>query len=525
MEQVRNITVIPARKKATRRSKAEEVPKTRVAAYCRGSTDSDEQATSYEVQVEHYTDFINNNPKWELAGIYADDGISGTNTKKRDDFNRMIDDCMAGKIDMVVTKSISRFARNTLDCLKYIRQLKEKEIPVFFEKESINTMDSKGEVLLTIMASLAQQESQSMSQNIRLGIQYRFQQGKMQVNFGKFLGYTRGEDGQAVIVPEEAEIVKRIFREYLEGASLQEICKGLEADGVLTGAHKEKWRPETVHKMLRNEKYMGDALLQKTYTMDFLTKKKVVNNGIAPQYYVENSHEAIIPKDIFMRVQEEMDRRANLTSGADKKRRLYSSKYALSGIVFCGHCSEIFRRIKWNNRGCRSTVWRCVSRVLKKTSGIDCPARTVHEETLHEVVAEAINRVMELDDEFFETYRQSLDAALGANSELPVREIEDLLKARQKELIALSPEDERYGQVADEIYKLREQKRQVLLDEANRDTAIKRVDDLIGFVRKQNGEPVEYAEGLVRKLIEKVIIYDEQIKVVFKSGIDVDIEA
>ena len=195
-----------------------------------------------------------------------------------------------------------------------------------------------------------------MSQNIRLGIQYRFQQGKMQVNFGKFMGYTRGEDGQAVIVPEEAEVVKRIFREYLEGASLVEICRGLETDGILTGAHKEKWRPETVHKMLRNEKYMGDALLQKTYTTDFLTKKKVVNNGIAPQYYVENSHEAIIPKDIFMRVQEEMGRRANLTSGEGKSRRLYSSKYAMSGIVFCGHCGDIYRRIKWNNRGCRSTV-------------------------------------------------------------------------------------------------------------------------------------------------------------------------
>lgn len=320
MEQVKNITVIPARKKTERIAKAKEVPKIKVAAYCRVSTDSDEQATSYEAQVEHYTKFIIDNPKWEFAGIYADDGISGTNTKKRDDFNRMIDDCMIGKIDMVVTKSISRFARNTLDCLKYIRQLKEKEIPVYFEKESINTMDSKGEVLLTIMASLAQQESQSMSQNIRLGIQYRFQQGKMQVNFGRFLGYARGEDGQAVIVPEEAAVVKRIFREYLEGASLQEICKGLEVDGILTGAHKEKWRPETVHKMLRNEKYMGDALLQKTYTTDFLTKKKVVNNGIAPQYYVENSHEAIIPKDVFMRVQEEMDRRSNLTSGADKKK-------------------------------------------------------------------------------------------------------------------------------------------------------------------------------------------------------------
>lgn len=375
------------------------------------------------------------------------------------------------------------------------------------------------------VASLAQQESQSMSQNIRLGIQYRFQQGKMQVNFGKFMGYTRGEDGQAVIVPEEAEVVKRIFREYLEGASLVEICRGLETDGILTGAHKEKWRPETVHKMLRNEKYMGDALLQKTYTTDFLTKKKVVNNGIAPQYYVENSHEAIIPKDIFMRVQEEMDRRANLTSGADKKRRLYSSKYALSGIVFCGHCGDIFRRIKWNNRGCRSTVWRCVSRVLKKTSGIDCPARTVHEETLHETVAAAINQVMTLDEEFFDTFQKSLDTALGVNGELDIRQIEDRLADKQRQLIALSPHDERYNIVADEIYELRDQKRRVLLDEANRDTAAKKVEELIGFIREQRGQPVGYDEGLVRKLIEKVIVYDDSFRVVFKSGVDVNIEA
>lgn len=375
------------------------------------------------------------------------------------------------------------------------------------------------------MASLAQQESQSMSQNIRLGIQYRFQQGKMQVNFGKFMGYTRGEDGQAVIVPEEAAVVKRISREYLEGASLVEICRGLEADGILTGAHKEKWRPETVHKMLRNEKYMGDALLQKTYTTDFLTKKKVVNNGIAPQYYVENSHEAIIPKDIFMRVQEEMDRRANLTSGADKKRRLYSSKYALSGIVFCGHCGDIFRRIKWNNRGCRSTVWRCVSRVLKKTSGIDCPARTVHEEILHEAVASAINQVMTLDEGFFDTFRKSLDTALGVNGELDIRQIEDRLADKQRELIVLSPHDERYNTLADEIYELRDQKRRVLLDEANRDTAAKKVEELIGFIRENKGHPVGYDEGLVRKLIEKVIVFDDSFKVVFKSGVDVNIEA
>lgn len=517
--------MIPARRKTARQSASAEIPKTRVAAYCRVSTDSEEQETSYEAQVEHYRNYISEKPEWELAGIYADEGISGTSTKKRDDFNRMIDDCMAGKIDMVVTKSISRFARNTLDCLKFIRQLKEKEIPVYFEKESINTMDAKGEVLLTIMASLAQQESQSMSQNIRLGIQYRFQQGKMQVNFSRFLGYTRDEEGRCVIVPEEAKTVKRIFREYLEGASLVEICRGLEADGILTGAHKEKWRPETVQKMLRNEKYMGDALLQKTYTTDFITKKKVVNNGIAPQYYVENSHEAIIPKNLFMRVQEEMERRSNLTSGTGRKKRLYSSKYALSGIVFCGHCGEIFRRIRWNNRGCRSTVWRCVSRVLKKSSEVDCPARTLHEETLHEAVVVAINQVLALDETFFENYRKSLDAALGANSELSLREIEELLTEKQRVLVSLSPEDPRYEMVADEIYGLRDRKQQVLMDDANRETAVRRAEELMEFVMAQEDEIEKYDDSLVRKLIEKVTVYDDRINISFKSGVDVDIEA
>lgn len=231
----KNITVIPARKH-TRKSDDEEKPKLRVAAYCRVSTDSDEQATSYDTQIEHYTAYIQGHPDWELAGIYADDGITGTSTKKREEFNRMIDDCMADNIDMIITKSISRFARNTLDCLKYIRQLKDKSIQVFFEKENINTMDSKGEVMLTIMASLAQQESQSLSQNVKLGLQYRYQQGEIQVNCARFLGYTKDEDKRLMIVPEEAEIVKRIYREYLEGSSMLKIARGLEADGILNGA-------------------------------------------------------------------------------------------------------------------------------------------------------------------------------------------------------------------------------------------------------------------------------------------------
>ena len=227
-----NVMVIPARRQVgTSGAGQDEKPKLRVAAYCRVSTDSDEQATSYEAQVEHYTEYIQKNSDWVLAGIYADDGISGTNTKKRTEFNRMIDACMDGEIDMVITKSISRFARNTLDCLKYIRQLKNRSIPVYFEKESINTMDAKGEVLITIMASLTQQESQSLSQNVNLGLQFRYQNGQVQVNHNHFLGYTKDDEGNLIIDPKQTEVIKRIYREYLEGYSMDKIAKGLEADG------------------------------------------------------------------------------------------------------------------------------------------------------------------------------------------------------------------------------------------------------------------------------------------------------
>ena len=411
METTKNITVIPARRRVGNTAKESEIPKLRVAAYCRVSTDSDEQATSYEAQVEHYTDYIRKNPEWEFAGIFADDGISGTNTKKREEFNRMIDEAMAGKIDMIVTKFISRFARNTLDCLKYIRQLKEKNIPVYFEKENINTMDAKGEVLLTIMASLAQQESQSLSQNVKLGFQYRYQQGQITVNHNRFLGYTKDENGQLIIDPDEAVVVRRIYREYLEGASLQQICRGLEADGILTGAGKQKWRPETLHKILKNEKYIGDALLQKTYTVDFLEKKRVPNNGLVPQYYVENSHEAIIPRDLYMQVQEEMVRRANLHSGKNRKKRVYSSKYALSSIVYCPKCGDIYRRVVWNNRGKQSIVWHCCTR-MEHGPGT-CDADAIHEAELQNLVVRAINMALGKRDSMNDALQRNVESVLS----------------------------------------------------------------------------------------------------------------
>ena len=625
MELSRNITVIPARRLVGNTAAAEQRPKLKVAAYCWVSTDSEEQASSYEVQVAHYTQFIQKNPEWELAGIYADDGITGTNTKKREEFNRMIQDCMDGKIDMIITKSISRFARNTLDCLKYIRELKEKNIPVFFEKENINTMDSKGEVLLTIMASLAQQESQSLSQNIKLGLQYRFQNGEVRVNHSRFLGYTKDEEGNLIIEPAEAEVVKRIYREYLEGASLLQIGRGLEADGILTGAGKTKWRPETLKKILQNEKYIGDALLQKTYTVDFLNKKRVQNKGIVPQYYVENSHEPIIPRDLYMQVQEEMIRvvkriyreylegaslfqigrgleadgiltgagktkwrpetlkkilqnekyigdallqktytvdflnkkrvqnkgivpqyyvenshepiiprdlymqvqeemirRANLHSGANRKKRVYSSKYALSSIVYCSRCGEIYRRIAWNNRGKHSTVWRCCTRVEHGPTACDAP--TIQEPDLQAAVVKAINLTLGNRESMMATLQENVEAVIRQEDETSSEGIDAKLLELQKELLRLANSKKDYNSVADEIDRLREIKQNALVESAEREGLKQRIREMREFLEQQSTEVTEYDELLVRRLIEKVTVYDERFEVEFKSGASISIQ-
>ena len=518
----KSITVIPARRRVGNTVNKEAKPKLRVAAYCRVSTDSDEQATSYDAQVEHYSNFIQKNVEWEFAGIFADDGISGTNTKKREEFNRMIAECMEGHIDMIITKSISRFARNTLDCLRYIRQLKEKNVPVFFEKENINTMDSKGEVLLTIMASLAQQESESLSKNVKMGMQFRFQNGEVQVNHNRFMGYTKDEDGHLIIEPAEAEIVKRIYREYLQGASLKQIGDGLMDDGILTAAGKAKWRPESVKKILKNEKYIGDALLQKTYTVDVLTKKRVKNNGIVPQYYVENSHEPIIPRDLYMQVQEEMLRRANLHSGANRKKRVYSSKYALSSIVYCSKCGDIYRRIAWNNRGKHSTVWRCVNRV---EHGPDCcDAPTVQEEELQNAVVKAINMALGGKDEMLTALEKNIAMVLALEDETSMESLDAKLEELQQELLKRANARQDYEDLADEIDLLREQKQNAMAENAEREGLKQRIAEMQQFLAEQRGTIQVYDEQVVRKLIEKITVHDEKVTVAFKSGMEIDVK-
>lgn len=517
----KNITVIPARKRVGSTAAKEKVKKLRVAAYCRVSTETEEQNSSYEVQVAHYTDFIKKNAEWEFAGIFADDGISGTNTKKREEFNRMIDECMEGNIDLVITKSISRFARNTLDCLKYIRQLKDKNISVFFEKENINTMDAKGEVLLTIMASLAQQESQSLSQNVKLGLQYRYQQGKVQVNHNRFMGYTKDDEGNLVIVPEEAEIIKRIYREYLEGKSLAGIGRDLEKDGILTAAGKPRWRPETIKKILLNEKYIGDALLQKTFTVDFLTKKRVKNEGHVPQYYVENSHEAIIPKELFLQAQEELHRRNNIYTGADKNKRLYSSKYALSTITFCGDCGDIYRRVYWNIRGRKEFVWRCVTRIEQGPE--TCKNRTVKEGDLYDAVMTAINRLLAGGDNMIRTLEENIHAVIGDTTEYKISKINALLEEKQKEVINLANKGKDYDFLADEIDKLREERQMLLVEDASLSGENERINELIGFIRRNKYRTLLYDDTLVRKLIQNVTVYEEHFVISFKSGIEIEV--
>ena len=516
----KSVIVIPATKRVgTLKVDAEEKPKLRVAAYCRVSTDTDEQASSYEVQVEHYTNFINNNSEWELAGIYADDGISGTSTKDREEFNRLIQDCMENKVDRIITKSISRFARNTLDCLKYIRQLKEKNIPVFFEKENIDTMDSKGEIMLTIMASLAQQESQSLSQNVKLGLQYRYQQGEITINHNRFLGYTKDEDGHLIIEPTEAEVVKRIFKEYLEGSSLIQIARNLETDGILTGAGNKKWAGTTVKGILVNEKYMGDALLAKTHTVDFLTKKRVKNNGIVPQYYVENSHEPIIPKTLFLQVQEEITRRANLKN--KKGSITYSSKYALSGIAHCGKCGEIYRRLHWNNRGKKSIVWRCYSR-LDKTK--DCDARTILEENLKQAVVDGINRVFADEGRVKEILNLNIRKLLKMENTSEHETIDSQLQLLQQQLLEQSSKNHDVTAIGEQIIQLKEQKDKLLLNQATHENSKQRMNEMLDFIEQNEQDSLEYDEVLVRRVVERIEILDKDIVIKFKSGVEVEVK-
>jgi len=372
--------------------------KLRMAAYCRVSTDSEDQLNSYNSQIKYYTSIIEENPNWTMAGIFADEGLSGVSTKKRKEFNRMMQKCRAGRIDMIIVKSVSRFARNTLDSISWARRLKKLGVGIIFEKEGVNTMEMDDEILLTIFAGLAQAESESLSKNVAMGHRQSYKAGNVPFHYKNFLGYRKGADGEPEIVPEEAAVVKRIFHRYLAGDSVAQIIKDLEADGIPAARGGEKWSPATVRNMLRNEKYIGDALLQKTYVADVLTKQSKKNHGELPQYYITNNHPAIIDRDIFQKVQEEIARRGCKRKVQSKSARTeqskYSGKYALNEILVCGECGTPYRRVTWTQHGEKRIVWRCISR-LEHGRKYCKESPTLHESPLHAAVMDAISEVVD----------------------------------------------------------------------------------------------------------------------------------
>ena len=426
------IVMIPARTQ-------EEIKKSakclKVAAYCRVSTDDKEQKTSYEAQIQYYTDKINKNPEWQMAGIFADEGITGTQAKKRPEFLKMIRLCRQGKIDVILTKSLSRFARNTVDSLNYIRELRTLGIAVISEKENINTLTAESEMLITIMSCFAQAESESISKNVAWGIRQSFKNGNVPMQYARLLGYQKGKNDLPEIVPQEAEIVKEIFRRYLDGASMEQIAEGLNSRGLTTKGSGSPYRKIVIQRILTNEKYTGDALLQKTYITDCITKKSRKNNGELPMYLVKNHHEPIISRADFNRVQEEMARRGAKKAIANKLTKTeqgkYSAKYALSELLVCGECGTHYRRVTWTAKGFKEIKWRCINRIqYGKKNCHSSP--TVDEQALHKAIVSAINEFCEVKDDVAKVLRESitevLDPTLNGNVQAAQQRIDELAR-------------------------------------------------------------------------------------------------
>jgi len=381
----RAVTMIPATKNIFTANPINAVSKRRVAGYARVSTDSDEQFTSYEAQIDYYTKYIKSRDDWKYVSVYTDEGISATNTKHRDGFNQMIQDALDGQIDLIVTKSVSRFARNTVDSLVTVRKLKEKGVEVFFEKENIFTLDSKGELLITIMSSLAQEESRSLSENVTWGQRKRFSDGKVNMPYKRFLGYEKGENGLPRVVEEEAAVIRLIFKLYLEGKTPSGICLILEHANIPTPGGKQKWSQSTVNSILQNEKYKGDALLQKTFTVDFLSKKKKDNEGEVPQYYVESSHPPIIEPLEFDMVQAETARRKSIGN-------YYSGNSIFSSKLVCGDCGSFYGQKVWHSTDAyRRVIWQCNGKFKGENK---CTTPHLEAETIQRMFLKAYNQMM-----------------------------------------------------------------------------------------------------------------------------------
>lgn len=514
----RTVTIIPQRKKMYTASVEQETQKRRVAAYARVSTESDEQTTSYEAQVDHYTKFIKKNDNWDFVKIYADEGISATNTKHRDGFNEMVKDALEGKIDLIITKSVSRFARNTVDSLVTVRELKAHNVEVFFEKENIYTFDGKGELLITIMSSLAQEESRSISENVTWGHRKRFADGKLIMPFSSFLGYERGDDGQPKIVEKEAKIVRLIYKMFLEGKTPTYIAKYLTQQNIPTPRAKDKWCSTTVESILKNEKYKGAALLQKTFTTDFLTKKKKQNEGEIPQYYVEDSHPAIISKEVYSLVQQEFEKRKN-------SKHYMTTSSCFSGKIFCGNCGGLYGSKVWHsNSKYKKTIWQCNNKFKNKEK---CKTPHLSEATLQEGFVKVFNELIENSEELITFIEETvlkvcdvseLDKKLckaTAETRTKLEAVNDYVKLNSRTTIAQNEYNETFNNLMEE-YEISQEKEQQLEREKNE--AYIRNQKCKDFIEtlKQNTILQDFDEELFNSMVEKISVFEDKLIFVFK---------
>ena len=530
------VITIPAKPEVARRQAIQR--QLRVAAYCRVSTDDEEQLTSYEAQQNYYTDKIMTNREWTMAGIFADEGITGTSARKRPEFLKMIRLCKQKKIDIVLTKSISRFARNTVDCLNYIRALRELGIAVIFEKENINTLEADSEILITMLGAFAQAESESISANVRWGKRQAMREGKTIIQYNRLYAYEKGEDGKPKIIQEQADVVRSIYDQYLSGASLRMIKDRLEAEQIPNVTGGSQWTITAIRSILTNEKYCGDVLLQKTYISDCISRKVIRNTGQLPMYLVQNHHEGIVERKTFDAVQAEMAQRSAGKSPSKKNAPTgmtsYASKYALSERLVCGECGTLYRRCTWSKQGRKRIVWRCVSRLDYGTKYCH-NSPTLDEEPLQKAILAAINSVMSQKSTLIRQITSAMEMELAPvpGESMSLADIERLLgelNDQTRELVAESARAEdatactaQLRAVMNEAAVLKEKRALIEEQRQSNAQAVRRIEDAAAAMAQASTHISEWDEALIRQLVDTVKVNSaEKITVFLRGGVQVE---
>lgn len=514
------VTTIPATISTFAFTPQNKTQRRKVAGYARVSTAMEEQTNSYQAQVDYYTNYIKSKTEWEFVNVYTDEGITGTSTANREGFKTMIDDAIKGNIDLIITKSVSRFARNTVDSLVTIRKLKEHKVEVYFEKENIWTFDGKGELLLTIMSSLAQEESRSISENVTWGKRKGFQDGKVEMPYSRFLGFKKGEDGKPEVIEEEANVVRLIYNRFISGYGSGAIAKELMKLNIKSPSGKEKWYANTIESILKNEKYAGDALLQKTYSTSFLTKKRVKNNGEIPQYYVEDSHPSIISKELFTLVQDEMKRR--------KEEAITMGSELFAGKIFCGNCGSVFGSKVWHSTDkYRCIIWQCNA---KYSTTKKCTTKHVKEQQLEQAFIQAVCKLLKNKTEIIAELNLIIekcldtkileDELLSTNNEIEV--VRNLVK-KLYENCAYTPIEEKKVNELEIKYKALENKiLELNLKIEDKKERGQKIKVFIKSLAKTANEITEFDKGLFEALAEKMIVQNNNtITVVFKDGTEI----